>query len=227
MSSRLLTSAFMRSAASRKRLRDLGMRRRQRRRGELQRIGHAGQRRQRRAQVVRDRAQQRVAQPLRLHLHRRLLRDVDVVDALQRDRQQRREGVEQPALLRHVQPLRIAQRQRDDAAHAHRRLQRHVEHRAGRQRAGALPRGLGVRQRPVREAGVDARSRVAARRGGRRRRAAGTPRAPRTRPAARACRSRRSARASAPRRGRATARTARARDPRAAWPRAPGTSGRR
>ena len=64
-----------------------------------QRLGQADQRRERRAQVVRQRRQQRIAQPLGFHLHQRLLRDLDVVHALERDRGQRGEGVELPPLL--------------------------------------------------------------------------------------------------------------------------------
>ena len=118
MSSRLLTSEFMRSAASRiaaRRSRPCAPRRAALR--HRQRLGHADQRRQRRAQVVRDRGQQRIAQPLRFHLHRRPLRDVDVVDALERDREQRRAGVEQPALLG-AQPAAPGSRARSPARRA-------------------------------------------------------------------------------------------------------------
>ena len=60
--------------------------------GVIPSVGQAHQRRQRRAQVVRDRRQQRVAQALGLDLHGAALRHVDVMDALQRDRQQRGAG---------------------------------------------------------------------------------------------------------------------------------------
>ena len=51
--------------------------------------------------------EQRVAQPLRLHVHQRLLRDLDVVHALERDGGERGEGVELPALLGHEQQARV------------------------------------------------------------------------------------------------------------------------
>ena len=133
MSSRLLTCELMRSAASRIEPRELGLPAVAGRLRHRQRVGHADQRGQRRAQVVRDRGEQRVAQALRLHLHRRALRHVHVVDALQRDRQQRRAGVEQAALLGPGQARRVARLDRQHAAHAHRRLQRQVEDGRGRQ----------------------------------------------------------------------------------------------
>ena len=70
-------------------------------------LGHADQRRQRRAQVVRQRGEQRVAQALGLHLHRGALRHLDVVHALQRHRRQRSEGLELLALFGHQQEARL------------------------------------------------------------------------------------------------------------------------
>ncbi len=87
MSSRLLTSAFSCARLRGDGLRDLALALCASGGGQrLQRIGQRDQRGQRRAHVVRDRAQQRVAQPLRFHLDHRLLRHLDVVHALQRDR---------------------------------------------------------------------------------------------------------------------------------------------
>ncbi len=85
------------------RLRGLELRAGQRGLGQRERLGEADQRGERRAQVVRERGEQRIAQPLGLHADQRLLRDLDVVHALERDRGQRGERVELPPLLGHEQ----------------------------------------------------------------------------------------------------------------------------
>ena len=54
----------------------------------------------------------------------RLLRDLDVVHALERDRGERREGVEVAPLLGNQQQARVARLDREHAARAHRRAQR-------------------------------------------------------------------------------------------------------
>ena len=231
MSSRLFTCELMRSAASRidrasSACRPPGDDSRHR-----QRVGHADQRRQRRAQVVRNRGQQRIAQALRLHLHRRALRHVDVVDALQRDREQRRAGVEQAALLRPGQPRRVARLDRQHAAHAHRRLQRQVED-------GRRPARCWCRARPPRRG----RTPIARRRCRCPTAASGDGHG-RVHAVLQIGHQQRGARLelrlqearrdlgdllghAARRTGRATSRRARARAPRAASRRAPGTSGR-
>ena len=179
------------------------------------------------------RRQQRVAQALGLHLHRRLLRHVDVVHALQRDREQRGEGVEllraapgieQPArLCRLAAPARRACASAPSAAG-----------RARRCRAACRCRGrpAGRGRRP------SARRRCRSRRVGRRDRhaAAGRPasgtstsaRPSNSRPIERPRRSRRTCSvASAPDRSRASSNSAR--DARFAVRRdaAPGSAARR
>ncbi len=74
----------------------------------------------------------------------------DEMDALQRDRDQRREGVEQAALLGNHQQSRIARLDHQHAAHPHRRLERQVELRRRRQRVGADAGGLVVVVAPLR-----------------------------------------------------------------------------
>ena len=134
----------------------LGLRRGHGRPGARQRLGQAYQRRQRRAQVVRHRRQQRVAQPLALHLHRAGLRHVDVVDAFERDRQQRRAGVEQLHFFGRPDACRRrgGRLHREHTAHAHRRLQRQHQARVGGQRVGAAARRAGVIEGPLRDAGI-------------------------------------------------------------------------
>ncbi len=98
--------------------------------------------RERRAQIVRDGREQRVAQLLRRHAEFGFLRDFDEVHALERERDLRGERIEQPALLGHEDQPFVARRQREHAAIAHRRAQRDVVDRRTRQRVGAEPRRL-------------------------------------------------------------------------------------
>ena len=120
-----------------------------------ERLGQANQRRQWRAQVVRQGRQQRVTQPLGLHAHQRALRDFDVVHAFERDRGQRGEGVELLALFGDQDPALQLGFDREHAARAHRRHQGQVEDLAGRERVGAQARRLGMVERPLRDADVD------------------------------------------------------------------------
>ena len=84
-----------------------------------------------------------------------LLRDRHEVDALERDRDQRREGVEQAALLGDHQHARAGRFHHQHAAHAHRRLERQVQERARGQRVGADAGRLGMVEDPLRDRQVD------------------------------------------------------------------------
>ena len=95
--------------------------------------------------------QQRVAQALGFHLDHRLLRDVDVVDPLQRDGDLPRQRVELLHLLRNQQPARLCRLERQHAAHAHRRLQRHVVPGLRRQRRGRQARPVARCETPSRQ----------------------------------------------------------------------------
>ncbi len=100
MSSRLLT---MRAHAVRlilDRLRGFQLRARQFGRRERQGFRQSHQHGQGRAQIVRQRRQQRIAQPLGFHLEQRILRNADVVHTFQGNRNQRGKSVEQLPLLR-------------------------------------------------------------------------------------------------------------------------------
>ncbi|EWS54666.1 hypothetical protein X551_02511 [Methylibium sp. T29] len=119
-------------------------------------VGQAVERRQRRAQVVRQRRQQRVAQALRLDLDRRLLRHLDVVHALQGDRGQHRKGLELAALLGDQQQPRLRGLQRQHAARAHRRLQRQVEPGGAGQGVGPESGRVAVVEHPLGRAEVQA-----------------------------------------------------------------------
>ena len=78
--------------------------------------------------------------------------------ALQRDRGQRGEGVELPALLGHEQQRGSrAAAMREHAARAHRRPQGQVEQRAARERVGTEPGGLRLVERPLRGTAMSTR----------------------------------------------------------------------
>ena len=93
----------------------------------------SGDDRERRAQIVRDGRQQRVAQLLRRHADFGFLRDFDEVDALECERDLRGERIQQAALLGHEDQPFVARREREYAAIAHRRAQRNVVDRRYRQ----------------------------------------------------------------------------------------------
>jgi len=123
--------------------------------GEPQGIGQADQGRQRGAQIVRDRRQQRIAQPFGLHLQRRILRDLHVVGALECDGDQPGDSVEQPALFGTEQARACLGFDRHKAAQPHRRLQGQVQHGAGGQRIGSEPGRLAVVHGPLGDAQFD------------------------------------------------------------------------
>ena len=112
----------------------------------------AGDGGQRRAQVVRDRAQQRAAQPLALRREPRCARALGEPRALERPR---RSGARAPRAgrswsggsgqQRSARPRRPARRGTRSPA-----TQRHVERRAAGQRVGAEPGGAAVVERPLR-----------------------------------------------------------------------------
>ena len=83
------------------------------------------------------------------------------MDALERDRGERGEGVELARLFRHQQQPAVLRLDRDDAARAHRRAQRQVQERASRERVGAHACRLRVVVRPLRGADVDVERRAA------------------------------------------------------------------
>src|SRR5215472_15675204 len=62
--------------------------------GQLERFRETDESGQRGSEVVRERGEQRIAQTLRFHVKQRLLRDLDVMDALESDRDQGRERIE-------------------------------------------------------------------------------------------------------------------------------------
>ena len=135
MSSRLPTSALSSRACAT--MARAASRLRPSRQVRLQRFGQRDQRGERRAHVVRDGAEQRIAQALRFDLDHRALRHVHVVHPLQRNGDLARQRVELLRLLRNQQPARLRGLQRQHAAHAHRRLQRHVVPALRRQCGGA------------------------------------------------------------------------------------------
>ena len=81
----------------------------------------AGDDGERRAQVVRDRRKQRIAQAFRRDAEFGFLSDLDEVDAFERERDLRGERFEQPLLFRHEDQTFVARLQRQHAAIAHRR----------------------------------------------------------------------------------------------------------
>ncbi len=142
-------------------LRGLELRTGRGRRGHRERFGQADQRGERRTQVVRERGEQRVAEPLGFHLNQRLLGHLDVMHALERDRGERGKRVELPLLLGDQQDPAILGLDREHAARAHRRAQRQVEERAAGEGIGAETRGLRLVVRPLRGADVHGERRAA------------------------------------------------------------------
>ena len=127
---------------------------RERRRRMRQPFGLCHQRGEGGAQVMRERRQQGIAQTLGLHLDQGFLRNLDVVHPFERDRCQRREGVEQLPLFRHQQEARILGLHRQHTPGSHRCDQRHVEDRTARQGI-ASPAGTGaVIESPLGNAGI-------------------------------------------------------------------------
>ena len=84
-----------------------------------QRVGHADQAGQRRAQVVRHRGKQRVAQLLGFHADQRLLRHLDIMQALERDGDQRGVGFDLTPRFGIGEQAAARRGQRQDAAGAH------------------------------------------------------------------------------------------------------------
>ena len=97
----------------------------------------------------------RVAQTLGLHLHCRVLGDLDIMHPLQGNGDQRGKGIKQSTLLGDQQAVRIAHFECQYAAQAHRCLERQVKDRAGSQRVGALAGRLGMIESPLGNTQVD------------------------------------------------------------------------
>ncbi len=125
------------------------------RRGHREGFGQADQRGERRPQVVRQRGEQRVAQPLGFHLDQHLLGHLDVMHALEGDRGERRERVELPLLLGDQQDPAILGPDREHAARSHRRAQRQVQEGVAGEGIGAKTGGLRLVVGPLRGADVD------------------------------------------------------------------------
>ncbi len=145
----IVDQALMRRASSAMACADSELRPGKRRLGHRQRFGQSDQRGERGTKVVRQRGQQRVAQSLGFHVDERLLGDFDVVDALERNRRERREGVELPLLFGHEQHAATLRLDREHAPRAHRRPQRQVLEFAAGQRVGAETRRVGYCRRPI------------------------------------------------------------------------------
>ncbi len=131
------------------RVRGFQLRARQRRPGQRKRFRQAEHGRQRRSQVVGQGAQDGIAQAFRLDPDQRALRDVDIVHAFERDRDQGREGFQQPALLGDQQQPCHLGLHREHAARAHRRRQRRVMDAAAWQRVGTGSRPACRCRRPT------------------------------------------------------------------------------
>ena len=146
MSSRLATSAWPRWAWSH---RADGVLHIGRQRGLLAlRVGHADQAGQRRAQVVRHRGKQRVAQ-LGFHADQRLLRHLDIMQALERDGDQR--GVGFDLTPRFGIENRLRARPAPGRRGCAWGLQRQVEQLAVGQGGGAGAGGLAMVVHPLRQ----------------------------------------------------------------------------
>ena len=120
----------------------------------LSHLGRAENRRQRCAQIVRDRREQGVAHALAFHRHLGLLRHVDEMHALQRQRDLACAGLQQAPLLGHIEPTRRTQFERQHAPWSHRREQRHIQRSRCGERVRALPCQLRVLHAPAREAHI-------------------------------------------------------------------------
>ena len=93
--------------------------------------------------------QQRIAQPFRFHFEQRVLSHADVVHALQRDRDQRREGVEELPLFRDAQQAPISSLDRQHTSSLGGRAQWNIEDFAARQGIGAESGRLAPIERPL------------------------------------------------------------------------------
>ena len=102
------------------------LRRRQGRLGHCQRFRQAHEHGQRGSQVMGQRGQQRIAQSLRLHAHQSILSDSNVVDPLERDGDQRGEGIQKLPLLRYLEQPPILRTQCQHPARLGRSTQRNV-----------------------------------------------------------------------------------------------------
>ncbi len=128
-------------------------------------VRHADQAGQRGAQVMRHGRQQRIAQPLGFHADQRLLRDFHIVQAFQRNGNERGIGLDLAARVRIQEQTATRGRQRQHAARAHGRLQRQVQQFAIGQGGGASACGLPVVIDPLGQGGFQRRHVL---RGGRR-----------------------------------------------------------
>ena len=111
--------------------------------------GGAGDRGERRAEIVRDRAQQRVAQALGLGADLRPLRVLGEPGPLNGQRGLAREGLELVELLRRLQRTRILGPEPEHPHGAARAGQRQVERGGARERIGALAGDLPVLMDPL------------------------------------------------------------------------------
>ncbi len=134
-----------------------------------QRRSRADDRRERRAEIMRDRAEQHVAQALRFDLEPRVLRGLRELDALHRDRRLIDQRFDQAHLLRDLQLARIGRAKAEHADAALERVEREIDRRCAGERVGVEPGLLAMIVRPLRDAEVIAGHRVAvrARRGAR------------------------------------------------------------
>ncbi|SQE13500.1 hypothetical protein BP312_01351 [Bordetella pertussis] len=123
----------------------------------LQGLGHAEQAGQRRAQIVRDRRQQGVAQAFGFDTEQRLLGDFHIVQPFDGDGDQGGVGVELAARRRRAVERRAGVVQGQHAAHPHGRAQGQVQHGAVRQGVGAGAAGLAVVEGPLRQRGFECR----------------------------------------------------------------------
>ena len=121
-----------------------------------QTAGCAHDRRQRRAQVMRDRRQQGVAQLLRFHFQLGAVRFRRQPDPLQRQRDLAGKGFQQPLLFGQCKPRRVERQQGQHAYHPGRGFQRQVNHLASRQGVRALSRHLSMVIHPLRHTQVAA-----------------------------------------------------------------------
>jgi hypothetical protein len=111
--------------------------------------GGALDRGQRRSQIVRDRAEQRVAEALGLHAHLGLLRLVGQMRPLDGQRGLVRECLQLVKLVRRVERVSVGGPDPENAYGSARRLQRQIERGGARQGGSAEARGLMVLMDPL------------------------------------------------------------------------------
>ncbi|MNQ69349.1 hypothetical protein D3C85_839400 [compost metagenome] len=122
-----------------------------------QRVGHAHQAGQRRAQIVRDRGQQGVAQLFGFHADQGLLRHFHIMQPLQRNGDQGGVGLDLAARIGMREQAAARRRQRQHAARAHGRLQWQVQQFAVGEGGGARAGGLAVVIHPLGQRGFQRR----------------------------------------------------------------------